>query len=70
LDFIRFLYGVENSYLKRKLERLINISTGDITSAFNSLGSRTASGPVIISGVKGAQQAAKALGVDVTTLPV
>ena len=69
-DFYRFLYGIEDSYRKRKLERLIALSTADIAAAFTALGSRPASNPVIITGVKNAEQAAKALGTEVQMLPV
>jgi Zn-dependent M16 (insulinase) family peptidase len=70
VDFYRFLYKVEDSYRKRKLERLISISPADIESAFDSLRSRTVSGKVIIAGEKAAEQAAKALGTEVQILPV
>ena len=70
VDFYRFLYGVEDSYLQRKLERLVSVSVSDIAAAFASLGSRKTSGPIIIAGVKKAEEAAKALGTDVKTLPV
>jgi len=70
IDFYRFLYGIDNSYWTRKLERLISVSTNDIEAAFNSLKTRPSSGPVIIAGIKKAEEAAKALGVDVQTLPV
>jgi Zn-dependent M16 (insulinase) family peptidase len=69
IDFFRFLYGVEDSYRKRKLERLVSVSTADIESAFNSLGSREKTGTVVIAGVKMAEQAAKALGTEVQVLP-
>ena len=70
VDFYRFLYGIEDSYRKRKIERLVSVSTQDITAAFESLSTRPASGTVVIAGVKMAEQAAKALGTDVLTLPV
>ena len=70
LDLIRFLYNIENSYKKRKLERLISISTADIMAAFESLGERNPTGTVIIAGMKTAEEAAKALGADVQVLPV
>jgi Zn-dependent M16 (insulinase) family peptidase len=68
IDFFRFLYGVEDGYRKRKLERLVSVSTADIAAAFASLGSRSATGTVIIAGEKDAEQAAKALGAEVTPL--
>jgi Zn-dependent M16 (insulinase) family peptidase len=70
VDFYRFLYGIEDDYRKRKLQRLVSISTADIADAFASLGSRAATGTVIIAGVKTAKEAAKALGTDVHILPV
>ncbi|MDR2542470.1 MAG: insulinase family protein [Treponema sp.] len=70
IDFFRFLFGIEDDYRKRSLERLIGISTADITDTFASLGSRTASEPVIITSVKDAEQTAKALGVEAKMLPV
>jgi Zn-dependent M16 (insulinase) family peptidase len=69
IDFFRFLYGVEDSYRKRKLERLVSVSIEDIASAFDSLGSREKTGTVIITGAKMAEQAAKALGAEVQVLP-
>jgi Zn-dependent M16 (insulinase) family peptidase len=70
MDFYRFLHGVEESYQKRKLERLISVSTTDIETVFNSLGSRVTSQPVIIAGVKKAEEAAKTLGTDVRMLKI
>jgi len=69
-DFCRFLYGIEDNYRKRKLERLVSVSTADIAEAFDSLGSRAVSGTVIIAGTKMAEQAAAALGTEVQMLPV
>jgi len=69
-DFYRFLYGIEESYYKRKLERLISVSTSDIENIFNSLSSRPTSPPVIIAGVKKAEEAAKKLGVNVQMLKI
>jgi Zn-dependent M16 (insulinase) family peptidase len=70
VDFYRFLCGVEDSYRKTKLERLISVSGADIAAAFASLGSRKPSGPIIIAGVKKAEEAAKALGTEVKMLPL
>jgi Zn-dependent M16 (insulinase) family peptidase len=69
VDFYRFLYRIEDSYRKRKLERLASVSTADITDAFDSLRSRTVSGRVVIADEKTAEQAAKALGAEVQMLP-
>jgi Zn-dependent M16 (insulinase) family peptidase len=70
VDFYRFLYGIEDSYRRRKLERLVSVSTADIAGIFASLGSRPETGKVIIAGVKAAEQAAKALGTEAQILPV
>ncbi|MCL2805152.1 MAG: insulinase family protein [Treponema sp.] len=68
VDFYRFLYGVEDSYHKRKLQRLINLSVPDVVNAFASLGSRAVKGPVIIAGIKTAEQTAKVLGAEIKIL--
>jgi len=70
VDFYRFLYGIEDNYRKNRLERLISVSSADLAAIFASLGSRPASGPVIIAGMKKAEEAAKALGTEVQMLPV
>ncbi|MDR0316673.1 MAG: insulinase family protein [Treponema sp.] len=70
IDFFRFISRIEDDYRKRKLERLIALASPDIAAAFASLASQTAASPVIISGVKNAEQAAKALGLEVKMLPV
>jgi len=69
-DFYRFLYGFDDCYRKNKLERLINLSTEDVIKAFNTLASKKQAGPVIIGGMKIAEQAAAALGTEVKLLPV
>ena len=70
VDFYRFLYGIEDIYRKNKLERLVSVSAADIEAALVSLGSRTLSSPVVIAGIKKAEEAAKALGVDVKMLNI
>jgi len=70
VDFYRFLYGIEDNYRKNKLERLISLSSASIASAFAALGLKRSSGPVIIAGIKKADEAAKALGVDTQMLPI
>jgi len=70
VDFYRFLYGIEESYRRRKLERLISVSVEDIADVYASLGLRTESGKVVIAGVKTAEQAAKTLGTEAQMLPV
>lgn len=69
VDFLRFLYGIEESYRINKLERLISVSAADIANSFASLGSRVQSGTVIITGMKEAEKTAKALGTEVKLLP-
>jgi Zn-dependent M16 (insulinase) family peptidase len=70
IDFFRFLYGIEKNYRRRKLERLISVSTADIEAVFNSLWSRKKLPPVIIAGIKKAEEAAKKLGTDVQMLKI
>ncbi|MDR0501954.1 MAG: insulinase family protein [Treponema sp.] len=70
IDFFRFLYGMEDSYRKRKMERLVSVSTSDLSSAFKALGSRQVHGTVVIAGMKNAEEAAKSLGAEVQILPV
>jgi len=70
VDFYRFLYGIDDSYRKNRLERLISISSADITAAYTALGSKQKSGTAIITGVKTAEEAAKALGTEVQMLPM
>jgi Zn-dependent M16 (insulinase) family peptidase len=69
-DFLRFLSRIKNDYRKRRLERLISVSAGDIDAALGKLALQTAGGRVIIAGMKDAEQAAKALGAKIQTLPV
>jgi Zn-dependent M16 (insulinase) family peptidase len=69
IDFFRYLYGVEDGYRKRKLERLVSVSVEDIAAAFASLGSRPATGTVVITGEKEAEKIAKTLGAEVQPLP-
>jgi len=70
VDFYRFLYGIEDTYRKNKLERLISVSSASIASAFAAFSLKHSSGPVIIAGIKKAEEAAKALGVDTQMLPM
>ncbi|MDR1318133.1 MAG: insulinase family protein [Treponema sp.] len=69
-DFLRFLYGIEDAYRERKLKQLVTISQEEISAALKALAARTPSCPVIVSGVKNAEQAAKVLGLEVKELPV
>jgi Zn-dependent M16 (insulinase) family peptidase len=68
-DFLRYLYGIEDDYRKRKLQRLISAEKNELKTAFESLASQTAASPVIICGPKYAEQAAAALGVELKMLP-
>jgi len=70
VDFYRFLYGIEDGYRKNKLERLVSVSQDNIMSAFKALNSKQKSGPVIIAGLKTAEEAAKEFGVEVQKLPM
>jgi len=68
-DFVRFMYGIEDGYLKRKLQRLIAAGNQDIAQSFETFASQEAASPVIISGIKTAEEAAAALGTKVKILP-
>jgi hypothetical protein len=52
------------------LERLVSVSSEDAASAFAAFSSKQKSHPVIIAGVKTAEEAAKAFGVEVQMLPI
>jgi Zn-dependent M16 (insulinase) family peptidase len=69
-DFLRYVSRIEDDYRRRRLERLISVSSGDIAAALKALASQCAANRVIITGMKDAEQAAKALGTEVQTLPV
>jgi Zn-dependent M16 (insulinase) family peptidase len=70
VDFIRFLYGIDDDHRKRRLERLVSVTAEDINNAYKSLASKELYGQVIISGIKNAEKAAKTLGVELKMLPV
>jgi len=72
-DFIRFLSRIDDGCRRRRLERLINIQENDISAALKGLASQLDSqkpSRVVIAGTNSAEQAAKALGVEVQILPV
>jgi Zn-dependent M16 (insulinase) family peptidase len=72
-DFLRYISLIEDDYRRRRVERLISVSAGDIATALDTLASQCEQVPasrVIITGIKDAEQAAKALGTEVQTLPV
>ena len=70
IDLLRFLSRIDDGSRRRKLERLISVSTADISAALANLASQAITGQVIITGTKDAEQAAAALGVEVKQLPV
>ncbi|MDR0313432.1 MAG: insulinase family protein [Treponema sp.] len=72
VDFLRLLYGVEDRHRARRLKAMINIKEDDIAQVLTRLASSCADAhwPVIITGTKDAEKAAKAFGVDVQKLPV
>ncbi|MCL2140030.1 MAG: peptidase M16, partial [Treponema sp.] len=69
-DFLRYVSFIDNECRQRKLERIIGMGKNDISAALNKLASQAASGRVIITGMKDAEQAAAALGTQVQELPV
>jgi Zn-dependent M16 (insulinase) family peptidase len=76
-DFFRFISRIDDGHRRRKLQRLIAVSADDVSAALGELASQIQQGPgksaiskVIITGMKGAEQAAKALGTEARTLPV
>jgi Zn-dependent M16 (insulinase) family peptidase len=69
-DFFRYLSRIEDGYRRRRLQRLIAASAGDVAAAQRELASQTVAGCVIIAGMQDAEQAAKALGTEAQTLPV
>ncbi|MDR2608814.1 MAG: peptidase M16, partial [Treponema sp.] len=69
-DFLRFLYGINDSYRARKLEGIISVRSEDLSAAAARLASQKPRCPVIIAGNALAEKAAAALGVGVKTLPV
>ena len=68
--FLRFLYGVEDAYRRRKLERLIAVTGEQVTEALRRLAAQSAAVPVILAGPATAEKAARALGATVRELPV
>ncbi|MDR1174245.1 MAG: insulinase family protein [Treponema sp.] len=69
-DFLRFLYGINDSYRSRKLEGIISVRSEDLSAAAARLASQKPRCPVIIAGNALAEKAAAALGVGVKALPV
>ncbi|MCL2600093.1 MAG: insulinase family protein [Treponema sp.] len=69
-DFLRFLYRIGDGYLSRKLERLVGISTGDISAALGELAAQKPFGKVVVTGMKDAEHVAKSLGTEIQELPV
>jgi Zn-dependent M16 (insulinase) family peptidase len=70
VDLLRFFSRIDDGYRRRRLERLVAVSAGEISAARKELASQNPAGKVIIAGKKYAEKAAKALGVTVQTLPI
>jgi len=69
-DFLRFLSRIDDGYRRRKLERLIGVSTEDVSAALVGLAGQEAFGRVVIAGAKDAEQIARAMGTEARELPV
>jgi len=69
-DFLRFLSRIDDGFRRRKLERLITLTPGDLDAALDSLSKQEIRCRVIIAGMKEADSAAKALGAQLRVLPV
>ncbi|MCL2558199.1 MAG: insulinase family protein, partial [Treponema sp.] len=69
MDFMRFLYGIEDGYRARFLKRLINTSAADLSSALAALAAKEPMGRAVIAGLKDAPKIAGALGVEARELP-
>jgi Zn-dependent M16 (insulinase) family peptidase len=72
-DFLRYISLIKDDYRRRRLERLISVSANDIAAVWDTLAEQCTNSPanrVIITGMKDAEQAAKAMGLEVQTLPV
>jgi Zn-dependent M16 (insulinase) family peptidase len=69
-DFIRFLYGHPEDLRRRRLQWLTELRTEELITALEGLACQKGKSPVIIAGPETAEKAAKALGVEVKTLPV
>jgi Zn-dependent M16 (insulinase) family peptidase len=72
VDFNRLLSGIEDIHRSRHFKALINTREDDIAQVLAKLASASEEvhWPVIITGERDAEKAAKALGVDVQRLPV
>jgi len=68
-DFLRFLSRIDVGYRRRKLERLIGISAQDVSDAVGGLAAQAPFGKAVITGMKDAEQIAKALGTEPQELP-
>jgi len=69
-DFFRFMTRIDDAYRARKLKRLVGVSAGEVADALGGLASQEPLGRAVITGMKDAEQVAKALGTDVRELPV
>jgi Zn-dependent M16 (insulinase) family peptidase len=70
-DYVRFLYGIEDTWRAKKLAYLIEVSPDAIAAVASSLAShRGASAPVIVAGPGTVEKTAVKLGLAVNMLPV
>jgi Zn-dependent M16 (insulinase) family peptidase len=72
-DFLRYISRINNDHRRRRLERLISVSAEDIAATLKEIASQceqASANRVIITGIKDAEQVAKAMGTEVQTLPV
>jgi Zn-dependent M16 (insulinase) family peptidase len=70
LDFLRFLYGIDDEARYRKLKELIGLEAEQIAGVERRLGLEEGSCPVVLAGRGAAEKAAKALGAELRELPV
>jgi Zn-dependent M16 (insulinase) family peptidase len=70
MDFLRFLYGIDDGARRKRLEALIGLEAGQVAGAERRLGLQEGACPVILAGRGAAEKAAKALGAELRELPV
>jgi Zn-dependent M16 (insulinase) family peptidase len=70
-DFIRFLYGIEESHRVKRRRELLEVSAGGVSrTARRLLDRKDSAGTVILAGSRDAEKGAAKLGVPVKELPV
>jgi Zn-dependent M16 (insulinase) family peptidase len=72
-DCLRFLYGIEDSRRKARLESIVSATTAELAAAAERLAASGQTGPgipTVIAGTAAAEKAAAKLGVETRTLPV